>query len=372
MVNIMQLKKFIIYKYPTHFHKIQLDDLKKAIMTYFHLNDLEIKDQDLVEFLKLQGYMNIEIEQPNITTEYKEVKEFDFEDPDDEISLDSFFENEYDSVQLLMKGSTYKDNRALFEKYNDEQIDDPEFIEKIVQINKRLVYSIAAKYVGFARSFTLEDLINEGNIGLMKAISKFDVSLGYEFSTYATNWIRQSITRAIADKSNLVRIPVHVIESINKMNRVEQELEVKNPSFTIQDTCETLGITEDKYLYLKEVEYKFIHDRSLNSQVKAEGSSEELIDFIASIDADYQNETNSIEDIVVKHAISTVVENVLDGLTDREKEIIQYRFGFVDGEVQTLESVGKIFNVTRERIRQIEAETLKRLRKNPKIKELVN
>lgn len=374
MVNSKLLKKFIIKKYPTHSHKIQLDELKKAIINYFHLNDLEIEDQDLVEFLKLQGYMNVEIEQPNTSTKGTDVEGFDFEDgdDDDELSLDSFFENDFDSVQLLMKGSTYKDNRALFEKHNDEQIDDPELIEKIVQINQRLVHSIAAKYVGVARGFTFDDLINEGNIGLMKAISKFDVSLGYEFSTYATNWIRQSITRAIADKSNIVRIPVHVIEAVNKMNRVEQELEMKKPDFTIQDACEALEITEEKYFHLKEIEYKFIHDTSLNAHVKAESSTEELIDFIASIDADYMNEINSIEDIVLNNAVSTVVEDVLDGLTDREKEIIEYRFGFKDGEVYTLEYVGKIFNVTRERIRQIEAKTLRRLRKNPRIKELIN
>lgn len=374
MVNSKLLKKFIINKYPTHSHKIQLDELKKAIINYFHLKDLGIEDQDLVEFLKLQGYMNIEIEQPNTSTKDTDVEGFDLEDDDDddELSLDSFFENDFDSVQLLLKGSTYKDNRALFEKYNDEQIDDPQFIEKIVQINQRLIHSIAAKYVGVARGFTFDDLINEGNIGLMKAISKFDVSLGYEFSTYATNWIRQSITRAIADKSNIVRIPVHAIEAVNKMNRVEQELGMKKPDFTIQDACDALEITEEKYFRLKEIEYKFIHDTSLNAHVKVEGSTEELIDFIASIDADYMNENNSIEDMVLNNAVSTIVENVLDELTDREKEIIEYRFGFKDGEVHTLEYVGKIFNVTRERIRQIEAKTLRRLRKNPKIKEWVN
>lgn len=373
MVNIKLLKKFIIEKYPTHSHKIQLNEFKKEIMNYFHLKEFEIEDDDLKEFLRLQGYMNIENEKLNQVIEEKEALEFEIEDDedDDELSLESFFENDYDDDQLLMKGSTYKDNRALFEKYQDDQIKGPQFVEKIVQINQRLVHSIAAKYVGVARGFTNDDLINEGNIGLLKAISKFDVLLGYEFSTYATNWIRQSITRAIADKSNIVRIPVHAIESINKMNRVEQELEIKKADFTIQDACGALELTEDKYLHLKEIEYKFIHDASLNAQVKADGSSEELIDFITSIDADYQNKTNSIEEIVVNNAISTVVENVLDGLTDREKKIIQYRFGFVDGEVHTLESVGRIFNVTRERIRQIEAKTLRRLRNNPKIKELV-
>lgn len=375
MVNSKLLKKFIIEKYPTHSHEIQLHEFKNEIMNYFHLKGFEIEDDDLIEFLRLQGYMNIEIEQPNQAIEEKEAVEFDFEDDeddDDELSLDSFFENDFDADQLLMKGSTYKDNRALFEKYQDDQLEDPQFVEKIVQINQKLVQSIAAKYVGVARSFTNDDLINEGNIGLMKAISKFDVSLGYEFSTYATNWIRQSITRAIADKSNIVRIPVHAIEIVNKMNRVEQELEMQNPNFTIEDICNVLDIPQEKYLWLKEIEYKFTHDASLNSFVKAEGSTEEVIDFIASIDADYMNEVTSIEDIVVSKAVATVVEDVLGELTDREKEIIQYRFGFKDGEVHTLEYVGKIFNVTRERIRQIEAKTLRRLRNNPDIKELVN
>lgn len=171
---------------------------------------------------------------------------------------------------------------------------------------------------------------------------------------------------------NACSIPVHAIEAVNKMNRVEQELGMKKPDFTIQDAYDALEITEEKYFHLKEIEYKFIHDTSLNAHVKAEGSTEELIDFIASIDADYMNEINSIEDIALNNAVSNIVENVLDELTDREKEIIEYRFEFKDGEVHTLEYVGKIFNVTRERIRQIEAKTLRRLRKNPKIKELVN
>ncbi|MGA3677832.1 sigma-70 family RNA polymerase sigma factor [Lysinibacillus agricola] len=375
MLNIKRLKKFIIEKYPIHSYKIQLHEFKRALMNYFHLKELEIEDDDLIEFLRLQGYMNIDIEQPNQAIEEKGIVDFDYEDDeddDDELSLDSFFENDFDADQLLMKGGTYKDNRTLFEKYQDDQLEDPQFVEKIAQINQRLVKSIAAKYLGVGRGFTYDDLINEGNIGLMKAISKFDVSLGYEFSTYATNWIRQSITRAIADKSNIVRIPVHAIEAVNKMNRVEQELEMKKFDFTIQDACKALDITEEKYFYLKEIEYKFIHDTSLNSYIKAEGSSEELIDFIASVDADYMNDDITVEHIVESKAVAQVVEGVLESLTDREKEIIQYRFGFKDGEVRTLEYVSKRFNVTRERIRQIEAKTLLRLRNNSDIKELVN
>lgn len=371
MVNIKRLKKFIITKYPTHSHSILLSEFKKELKLYFHLKELEIDDEDLIGFLRLQGYMNIQVEQTSDNIVDEQTTDYEEDDDDDELNLDSFFTNDFDFDKLVKEGSTYRDNRALFEKYQGKELDDPEFVGKIVENNQRLVKSIAAKYLGVSRGFTYDDLINEGNIGLMKAISKFDVSLGYEFSTYATNWIRQAITRAIADKSNLVRIPVHAIEQVNKMNRIEQELEMKTPDYTIEDVYNALEISKEKYLKLKEIEYKFIHDTSLNSYVKAEGGTEEVIDFIASVDADYMMEGNLIEETVESRAIAAIVEEVLEGLTDREKEIIKYRFGFMDGEVHTLEYVGKIFNVTRERIRQIEAKTLRRLRKNPNIRELV-
>lgn len=369
MVNVKSLKKFILEKYPIHSQKIDLQQFKRELKQYFHLKELEIEDDDLLDFLGFMGYMNVELHQAALITDNEELSEVD--EDDNELSLDSFFENEYDSKELLMKSGSYKDNRALFEEYRETN-NDPLLTEKIIKVNQNLVKKIAAKYVGIARGFTYEDLINEGNLGLIKAISKYDVSLDYEFSTYATHWIRQSITRAIADKSNIVRIPVHTIEKINKVNKIERELEITKPNHTIDEVCMMAEITKERYLYLKEVEYKFIHDSSLNSFVKAEGSDEELIDFIPTIDADYMAEKFSIEEIVVSNAMKEVIEDVLNELKDREKEILQYRFGFIDGKEYTLEAVGKKFNVTRERIRQIEAKTLKRLRYNIGILELID
>lgn len=368
MVSSKVLKKFILEKYPIHSQILYLEEFKKELKKYFHLKILEIEDEELADFLKLMGYMNIEFQQATPVMEIEELPEYEDEDADDELSLDSFFENDFDSKELLLKSVTYRDNQTLFEQYEEKS--DLLLRDKLIKINQSLVKKIAAKYVGIARGFTYEDLINEGNLGLIKAISKYDVSLGYEFSTYATHWIRQAITRAIADKSNLVRIPVHAIEAIKKVNKIENELDTKNPNYTIDDVCLMAEITKEKYLNLKEVEYKFIHESSLNSFVKAEGSSEELIDFIPSIDADYMAEKNSIEDEIVNIAVKEVIEDVLNSLTDRDREILQYRFGFIDGQSYTLEAVGKRFNVTRERIRQIEAKALRRLRHNSNILEL--
>lgn len=347
-------------QYPTHTHPIYLETFKKQLIRHFHLNTLEAKDEDLAEFLKLMGYMNIEYEK-STAIENKKLEE----DDEDELSLDSFLENEFDIEESLAKSVDYRDNQILFERYKDGK--DPALRENLIKINQPLVKKIAAKYVGVAKGFTHDDLINEGNIGLIKAISKYKVSLGYEFSTYATYWIRQAITRAIADKANLVRIPVHAIENINKINRIENELELAKPKYTIEDVCEIANMDKEKYLKLKEVEYKFIHESSLNSFVKAEGSSEELIDFIPAIDSDYLVEENLIEEMVINRDIKEVIEEAIKKFTDRDKQILQYRYGLIDGETRTLEEVGKIFNVTRERIRQIEAKLLQRLRNNSSI-----
>lgn len=367
MVNSKLLKKYILEKYPVHSQKIELNLFKKQLKDYFHLKTLEIEDEDLIEFLKLMGYMNVELKQE--TSVVEAVKNEEQDDDDDEMSLDSFFENDFNSKELLMKASTYKDNRILFEQYEDET-DDLELRNKLIQINQQLVKKVAAKYVRSAKGFTYEDLINEGNLGLIKAIERFDVSLGYEFSTYATLWIRQAITRAIADKSNIVRIPVHAVEAINKINKIENELEMKNPEYTIDNVCKLAEISTEKYYNLKEVEYKFMHNSSLNAFSKADGSSEEIIEFIPCIDADFMEESTTIEDIIVNNAVKEVIEDVLNELTDRDKQILQYRFGFIDGEIHTLEAVGKRFCVTRERIRQIEAKVLRRLRYNISILEL--
>ena len=367
IVSSKVLKKFILEKYPIHSQIIQLEEFKKQLKQYFHLTTLEVEDEDMVDFLKLMGYMNVELQQHPPIIKAKEISTFEeYDNEGEDLSLDSFFEND-----LLLKSASYKDNKALFERYEEDK-SDPVLREKLIKVNQALVRKIASKYIGVAKGFTFDDLINEGNIGLIKAISKFDVYRGNEFSTYAIFWIRQSITRAIADKSNLVRIPVRVIETINKINKIENELEINNPNYTNEDVCKLAEIPKEKYLAFKEVEYKFIHESSLNSFVKAEGSSEELIEFIPAIDSDYMTETTTIEDLVVNNAVKEVIEEVLNELTDREKEILQYRFGFIDGKTYTLEEIGKRFNVTRERIRQIEAKILNRLRYNIGILEILD
>ncbi|OCS89191.1 sigma-70 family RNA polymerase sigma factor [Caryophanon latum] len=360
-MDIEMFKDFLKEKYPIKSHQIQLQDLKNTMISYFRGEYVEINDEDLKKFLASQGYTNL-------IDERDEENEFE-DDEEDDLTLASFFENDFDPTDLLLKAGTYKDNRVLFEENREKRIADKELIEKIVQSNAGLVQKIAQRYVGIAKSFTFEDLINEGHIGLIKAIKKYDVSLGYEFSTYATHWIRQSITRALADKANIIRIPVHMNERISKINKIERELEFDNP--TIDDICELAEISEEQYMAAKEAEHRFLHDVSLNSNVSSDSDLNELIDLIIGTEENYDIQITSVEEVIVNRSTSKVLKKVLEELKDREREIIEYRFGFKDGEIYTLEEVGKHFDVTRERIRQIEAKALRKLKNKLYLKELL-
>ncbi len=288
----------------------------------------------------------------------KPVAEIDLNIPDN-ISIDDpvrMYLKEIGRVPLL----TAEQERELAMKMESSNaVEAAEAQKQLAEANLRLVVSIAKRYVG--RGMLFLDLIQEGNLGLIKAVEKFDYHKGYKFSTYATWWIRQAITRAIADQARTIRIPVHMVETINKLIRVSRNLLQKNGREpTDEEIAEEMEVPVERVREIKKIAQEPV---SLETPVGEEDDSH-LGDFIEDQDAPAPADAASF--MLLKEQL----EDVLGTLTPREKNVLRLRFGLEDGRARTLEEVGKSFNVTRERIRQIEAKALRKLRHPARSKKL--
>ncbi|PTG70057.1 sigma-70 family RNA polymerase sigma factor [Staphylococcus chromogenes] len=272
--------------------------------------------------------------------------------------------NNIKSVDLTTKVDSYELNDIYFNKLKENQ-HDSEVIAQIINSNQRLVMKIASRYKNsiLGSILDIEDLVSSGNLGLYKAIQKFDISKGYQFSTYATWWIKQKITRDIADRKLTIRLPVHIMEKLNKLNRIYKIYSDIPQNELIQKCMKELNVSEEKLFELLYIDKQFNTNlTSLASSTNEDGSSQ-ISDFIRSESSIYEIEENTPENLITKKIFRDEMESIFkEILTDKEIDILKRRSGW-EGEVETLEEIGLTYKVTRERIRQIESTAMAKLRK---------
>lgn len=324
------------------------------------LDDLDISEEEL-ENSNLDDLEPNEIDDDEISEDEKESASIDVDNLE---SLETSDVKVNDSVKLYLK----EIGRVPLLKASEEQElakrilqGDLEAKNQLITANLRLVVSIAKHYIG--RGMLFLDLIEEGNLGLIKAVEKFDYTKNFKFSTYATWWIRQAITRAIADQARTIRIPVHMVETINKITRVQRQLVQKlGREPTAEEISEELNgsMTPDR---IREIQRIALEPVSLESPIREEDDSH-LGDFVE------DKESVSPTEYTTQSMIRSALYDVMSDLTDREEKVLRLRYGIGDGKPRTLEEVGKEFGVTRERIRQIEAKAIRKLRHPTRQKKL--
>ena len=321
------------------------------------LEDIDLDSEDIEKIYDIFSEMNIDV----VNSKLEEDDEEDDENSGLDLSVPKGVGID-DPVRMYLKEIGKVDLLTA-----DEEVELAKRMEQgdewakqqLVEANLRLVVSIAKKYVG--RGMLFLDLIQEGNMGLMKAVEKFDYTKGYKFSTYATWWIRQAITRSIADQARTIRVPVHMVETINKLIRVSRQLlQEKGREPKAEEIGEEMDISAEKVREIMKISQEPV---SLETPIGEEEDSH-LGDFIE--DEDSPAPASAASYILLKEQL----DGVLDTLTEREKRVLELRFGIEDGRPRTLEEVGKEFGVTRERIRQIEAKALRKLRHPSRSKKL--
>ncbi len=338
---------------------------KKGVITYKDMMDsfeqIDLDPEEIDEIYELLIGKGIEIIDNEKTNKKDKSDEDDDDDDDDDLSLPEGIALD-DPVRMYLKEIGRVDLLT-----PEEEVElarramngDEKAKRDLAEANLRLVVSIAKRYVG--RGMLFLDLIQEGNLGLIKAVEKFDYRKGFKFSTYATWWIRQAITRAIADQARTIRIPVHMVETINKLIRVSRQLlQTLGRDPTAEEIAEEMGLDVERVREIIKISQDPV---SLETPIGEEEDSH-LGDFIEDQDAPAPAEAASF--MLLKEQL----EEVLDTLTPREERVLRLRFGLEDGRARTLEEVGKVFGVTRERIRQIEAKALRKLRHPSRSKKL--